>query len=534
MYYPEIDGIIRYILDKAIEQLLKLFLIEKGEKMLSSDSLKEISHIFCGDTGGFYTYKQGYKLVDFFNSNLGTNDVYRSGFPSRWAYVHDKLVDLINSQQIDKFFNVVLSKPYLIQEQALSEIEAAEKIESIYAEFNSIIRRDLCKITRSNGRYHLVRENDDLVPIGNGGFANVYRQKSTGLVVKKLKDDYLTDAGIRSRFKREYNITKSLQDAFGIIQVYSFDEGNSSYTMEYAETTLYKYVMDNDLSDDIRLNCIRQILYIMTEVHERDIIHRDISSNNIFIISGMIKIADFGLGKDLNVFTSHQTLHTNAVGQYYYCAPEQFMMLKDGDKRSDVYSLGRVINFIMTGDPRNSHHIYRSVAEKATNTDAAYRYADARQLSIFFEKAVSYKQAAENQERIDEKILRKIFDDEVESYIYDLSAEKISTAILREKKGFVDVLLAFMKTSEEHALYIIQSVDKSYQDVCGRTFTAYDPFASFAYWVLRSGFPYVVNETAANILRYVASDVHRFSAQHLVEDIKNIGVEPMIEEILDS
>lgn len=111
--------------------------------MLSSDSLKEISNIFCGDTAGFYTYKQGYKLVEFFNANFGTKDVYRSGFPSRWAYVHDKLVDLINSRQIDRFFNIVLGKDYLMQEQSLSEVEAAEKIETIYAEFNRIIHRDL-------------------------------------------------------------------------------------------------------------------------------------------------------------------------------------------------------------------------------------------------------------------------------------------------------------------------------------------------------------------------------------------------------
>lgn len=44
-----------------------------------------------------------------------------------------------------------------------------------------------------------------------------------------------------------------------------------------------------------------------------------------------MKISDFDLGKDLNVFISHQTIHTNAVSQYYYCAPE----LKEGDKRSD-------------------------------------------------------------------------------------------------------------------------------------------------------------------------------------------------------
>ena len=45
---------------------------------------------------------------------------------------------------------------------------------------------------------------------------------------------------------------------------------------------------------------------------------------------------------------------------------------------------------------------------------------------------------------------------------------------------------------------------------------------------------HVVNETAANILRFVARDVNRFSAQHMIDDIKNVGVEPMIEEILDS
>ena len=91
-----------------------------------------------------------------------------------------------------------------------------------------------------------------------------------------------------------------------------------------------------------------------------------------------------------------------------------------------------------------------------------------------------------------------------------------------------------MKTSEEHAQFIIQSIDKSYRDVCGRSFAAYDPFASFAYSVLCNGFSYVVNETAANILRFIARDVNRFSAQHLIEEIKNIGVEPMIEDILDS
>lgn len=502
--------------------------------MISENSLRQISDIFCGNTAGFYSYKSGPKLVSFFNQYFNATDQYGQGFPSRWAYVFNKLTAMLNNNSFDSFLDIILSKEYLMQDLNISQVESAEKSDEILNEFNRIFAQDRYKITRNNGMHHLVLENDDLVLIGSGGFANVYRQKSTGLIVKKLKDDFLADKGIRSRFKREFNITKSLQDTHGIIEVYSFDEGSCSYTMEPAEMTLEKYVRDNKLTDAIKINCIRQVLFVMTEVHKHDIIHRDISANNIFIMSGMVKIADFGLGKDLNIFNSHNTFLTKGVGQYAYCAPEQFMMLKDGDKRSDVYSLGRVINFIMTGDPRNSHHIFRNVAEKATNDSAAYRYADAGQLSIFFEKAVVFRMQTENQERIDEKIQQEIFDDDVESYVYDLSAEKMSLALRSRKSGFSDTLLAFMRLDDSHALHIIQSIDKSYQEVCGRSFEAYDPFATFAYRVLKDPFPFVVKEIAANILRFVATDVNRFSAQRLVERLKVDGLEPMIEDILDS
>lgn len=500
--------------------------------MISENSLQQISHIFCGDTDGYYTYKSGPQLVRFFNQYYHTNDTYHQGFPSRWAYVYGKLVDLIQNNTIDTFFNTILSKAYLMSEQQLSQVEAAEKAEFFWNEFNRIVQQDQCKITRKDGKYHLIRENEDLILIGSGGFANVYRQKSSGLIIKKLKDDFLTDKGIRSRFKREYTITKSLQGMFGIISVYSFDEGNASYTMEPAETTLEKYILDNNLPENTKITCIRQILHIMTEVHKKNIIHRDLSDSNIFIISGMVKIADFGLGKDLNIFTSHQTIHTNSMGQYFYCAPEQFMLLKDGDKRSDVYSLGRIINFIMTDDPRNSHHAFRSVSEKATNSDAAYRYADAGQLSNYFEKSVIYKAQAENQERIDMRIKTNIFDDEIENYIFNLSSEDIARKMQSSTNGFSNVLLQFMTIDDSHAQHIIQSIDKSYKTISGRSFEAYDVYSAFAKQILLGKYSFVVKEIAANILRYVAWDVNRFSAQHMVEDIVNTGIEPLLEEII--
>lgn len=500
--------------------------------MLSESTIKQIAKIFCGDIEGSYTYKTGPQLVSFFNSYFSAGDEYRSGFPSRWIYVYDKLVNLLNANQFDGFLDIILSKVYLIREQSLTEVEAVQKSAEIYKALVQIVHIDLYTISVKDKHYHLVAENDDLVLIGGGGFANVYRQKSTGLIIKKLKDEFLTDTGIRSRFKREFSITKSLQDAYGIITVYSFSEDICSYSMEPAETTLERYILDNDLPNETKLNCIRQILYIMSEVHKRDIIHRDLSPNNIFFISGQLKIADFGLGKDLNVFSSHRTLYTNAVGQYFYCAPEQFMMLRDADKRSDVYSIGRVINFIMTGDPRNSHHIYRNVAEKATNSDAAYRYGDAIQLASFFEKSVAYHNMEENQAQVEDKLLHNVYDADIESYIYDMSATQISKNILDEKRGFVEALIAFMDTSEEHTEHIIQSIDQSFREVCGWSFSANDPFAFFAARILKGKYSFVVKETAANILRYVAWDVNRFSAQHLVKNLLNDGLEPMLEDII--
>lgn len=502
--------------------------------MLSEDSIKGISLIFCGDTPGCFEYKTGGKLVRFFNQFYRCNDVYQAGFPSRWSYVYDKIIEFIRTDKFDNFINLILSKEYIMSESRCGEIEALKKSQKALIEFNTLLKPDLFFIAFRDNKYHLTKLDEDLVYIGGGGFANVYKQKSTGLIMKKLKDDYCMDSGIRSRFKREFEITKSLSDLERIIKVYALDEDNYSYTMEEAETTLKDYILGSSITEEMKITCIRQILLIMTEVHKRDIIHRDISPSNIFIIHGVIKIADFGLGKDLKVFTYHQTVHTNSFGQYLYCAPEQFMLLKDGDKQSDVYSLGRLINFIMTNDPSDSHHFLRSISEKATNQNSAFRYADAGQLLSYVEKGIKLHTSEINTNIVLDKISRDICDEEVENYIYEMSGSDICKLLLAELQGFSSVLIKFMALDSNHASYIIQSIESNYKEVCGKTFKAYDPFAHFAYVVLNSNFPFVINELAAYILRFVAVDVNRFSAQGLVDNLKSKGLEPLIEDILNT
>ena len=122
--------------------------------MISENSLKEIAHIFCGDKDGFYSYKTGAALVAFFNRYFRAGDVYAQGFPSRWSYVYDKLVPMLNNNSVGAFFDIILSKEYLISDLGISEIEASEKSKSILNEINQIVARDQHKLAFTQG--HIV------------------------------------------------------------------------------------------------------------------------------------------------------------------------------------------------------------------------------------------------------------------------------------------------------------------------------------------------------------------------------------------
>lgn len=186
----------------------------------------------------------------------------------------------------------------------------------------------------------LIAVDSDLIPIGKGGFAEAFKQKSTGKVLKKLMPEVALDARSRHRFKREFEIMRDLAEVPGVLRVYDFNESNCSYTMEAGETTLLEF-MSNPLSEEIKMTIIEQIVSAMADIHSRGYIHRDLSPTNIFLLGGQLKIADFGLGKNLNTISSYQTTNTNNYGQWFYCSPEQLVYLRDGDKRSDVFFPGK-------------------------------------------------------------------------------------------------------------------------------------------------------------------------------------------------
>ena len=110
--------------------------------MISQDSIKQISHLFCGDIEGYYSYKSGPQLVAFFNQYFNASDKYGAGFPSRWSYVFDKIVAMFSNNTIDTFITTILDKQYIMKDLNIPMVEAAEKSEILYDELNSIVKRD--------------------------------------------------------------------------------------------------------------------------------------------------------------------------------------------------------------------------------------------------------------------------------------------------------------------------------------------------------------------------------------------------------
>lgn len=498
---------------------------------MSEDFIKFLAELINGDYEELYSYKSGPKLVSFFNQYFNYTDAYGQGFPSRWIYTYNKIIELINANEINKLFNIILDKRFIMRDLQIPDEPAIEREKLICDKINEKALYEGYYLTKNNSQYKFLKEDEDLKYIGGGGFADIYLQKSTNKIIKKLQEDFYTDKGIKSRFKREFTITQSLNDLDGVIKVYEFNEANYSYSMEKAELTLEDYIINYELNQSQKISCIYQILNIMEEVHKRKIIHRDISPNNILVLNGLLKISDFGLGKDLTMFTSHQTINTKSVGQYFYCAPEQFMLLKDGDTRSDVYSLGRVINFIMNKSPEKNNHILRNVTEKATSENPAFRYLDASELYKAVKKGISFYEDKNKIQNIRTKIHQKQFDEFVEEYIYEQTSEDLLDNICN-LPNFRLAIIKFIAIDPKHASFFIETIANDYQGFYNK-FQDYDNLAEIMYDIIIGNYEFPIKELAANILNYIAKYINRFNAQDLIKKAISLGIDPFIEEILD-
>jgi serine/threonine-protein kinase len=215
------------------------------------------------------------------------------------------------------------------------------------------------------GSYQLIE------PLGSGGMGEVWRAKHRLLArdaaIKLIRPEVLgvrNEAEVRlamRRFEREAQATAQLSSPHSI-QLFDFG---------VTQDETFYYVMEllsgRDLESLVRefgplpanrvLYLMRQACHSLADAHARGLVHRDIKPANIYACRmgleyDFVKVLDFGLVKLKAAAGAADTLATldqGTTGTPAYMAPEVILGQGDVDRRADVYSLGCVAYYLLTG-----------------------------------------------------------------------------------------------------------------------------------------------------------------------------------------
>ena len=458
----------------------------RNDVRMTPSTQKEICLYFNGDIeGSIYTRRTGGMLVDMYSDRFGTPDLIVG--PSRWTLCDDTINYLYANGRINEFFTVMLSLRNISKELKESNqvIVAAKRKEAIAAVNNILTTDDLELLEIENSLFlHLIDDETDL--IGSGGFANVYRIPGSNTVVKKLKDQFKGNDGIVSRFKQEYYfISEKLLGINGIIKAYSFDDEEISYTMEYCSADLQKYIENTYLDEEKQVDLILEILEIMRQVHERKVWHRDLSPKNIFIKDGHPVIADFGLGKAIDENgRTYVTIDTSCNGTLEYCDPRQFQGLRFADAQSDIYSLGRIINYVMTRDSDNFKHRISIVSTIATQTSLDARFHTVQEMIDKVTRLAKTRQDADYELRCEQLLASGYYDKSMDDYL--LSFEEDDLLVQLNKSAFCKAYINVISKIEYNALAIerFSALHDIFSNPIGHTFSLFDAASNFCVAIL--------------------------------------------------
>jgi serine/threonine-protein kinase len=236
---------------------------------------------------------------------------------------------------------------------------------SISAQILYKLGRDVTRARRM-GSYELAER------LGSGGMGEVWRARHRMLArpaaIKLVRPEVLGAEGSRAeavlrRFEREAHAIAALRSPHTVL-LYDFgrtDAGLLYYAMEYLEGLDLQLLVDRfgPVPPARAVFLVDQALHSLAEAHWQGLVHRDIKPSNLFLTQqageyDFIKVLDFGLVKEMRRTSEASPIVTasgSILGTPMYMAPERFYGDAEADQRTDLYALGAVAYFLMTGRP---------------------------------------------------------------------------------------------------------------------------------------------------------------------------------------
>lgn len=437
-------------------------------------------------------------IVDFFDHNGG------------FGFVDDKyLSEQYGNLPIDKCLQVLENILNILKHSTMNREQSNHMIELI----TNVLKRDNVKVVNRDIGYLTVMEDDIL---DSGSYCNIIRVRE-GVLRKELISIYQSDNKLKKRMKYEFENMKKLQGCPTILNVFDFDPIKHSYLMEQCEKNLYRHLEDElDLSFEHRLKIIMDILTGMAFAHEKSIIHRDLHLGNILKIGNDFVIADFGLSKDLSIVRSMKSSVTEK-NNHLFIDPLAMGDFTKLDQKSDIYSIGKIIDYVFTHNAADSNHIFKTVVERCISRNKDLRYDSAQLIIKEVESILRNQDQVESKQSAINKILNSYYDVHVHEYILDLvETDKISRFVVEHRlSSFWELVLRF---ESGYQAKILQSISYNYAEATGYGgWSNYDIFAQIAYNLCLNLEDLEVRKFARSMLEECAGI--RYYAQNLLDKL---------------
>jgi eukaryotic-like serine/threonine-protein kinase len=213
---------------------------------------------------------------------------------------------------------------------------------------------------RKLGQYQLRRR------LGSGGMGEVYLGEHVLLrrqcAIKLIRPDQAGDPTNLSRFEREVQAMATLTH-WNTVEIFDFghaDDGTFYYVMEYLPGMTLQELVERHgpLPPGRAVHFLRQICAALEEAHAVGLIHRDIKPRNVIACRrggayDVAKLLDFGLVQDIGLGkdAGKLTVQGTILGSPPFMSPEQALGKNNIDTRTDIYSLGSLAYFLLTGQP---------------------------------------------------------------------------------------------------------------------------------------------------------------------------------------